>query len=129
MRMLATALSLLLGAPGAPGAPDALADGFGCDPAHVERAFNEPVNVEGPLSPREVEERELNQAPVEDSSASLALGLLTADWELFKDKMHPGDCIFAFKTGATSWQALRGRKGYILVRGGKLIDAFVTSRS
>ena len=43
----------------------------------------------------------------------------------FKSKMKLGDCMMYFDTTPESWKKLRGRKGYVIVRSGKVIDAFV----
>jgi hypothetical protein len=53
-------------------------------------------------------------------------GFGNAEWLSFKSKIRPGDKILDFSSSAHSWQNLAGRAGYILVRGGKVIDTLVT---
>jgi hypothetical protein len=53
-------------------------------------------------------------------------GFLNAQWEALKSAMQPDDELYAFHSSPESWQALAGRRGYALVRDGKVIREVVT---
>ncbi|MCO4321238.1 hypothetical protein [Aliidiomarina quisquiliarum] len=61
-----------------------------------------------------------------DGVQRLPFGRINAEWEKFKSRVVSGDCIFFFTTDETTWEALHGREGYLLVRDGEPVDAIVT---
>ena len=50
-------------------------------------------------------------------------------WEDFKNKIKPGDCLMYFSTNTESWEQLRGRSGYLILRSREIVDVFIVSLS
>jgi len=53
-------------------------------------------------------------------------GGLHREWEALKAAMQPGDELYAFHSSPESWHALAGRRGFALVRNGKVVRKVVT---
>jgi hypothetical protein len=53
-------------------------------------------------------------------------GFLNAQWEALKAAMLPEDELYAFHSSPESWQARAGRRGFALVRNGKVVRRVVT---
>jgi hypothetical protein len=89
--------------------------------------------VSGPLRVEDVESRALEQAHQDARTLpQLPLrpfGYAHARWQQFVAGRQPGDEIIEFRSGATSWRALAGRRGYARLRNGCLADIFLIERN
>jgi len=43
------------------------------------------------------------------------------------DAMQPGDEIRSFRSPTQSWKSRRGRRGFVVLRGGKLVKVLLTA--
>lgn len=100
-----------------------------CDPSIVASFFDEPVDVSGPFSIEEVEQRQLIEFKVDGDRKVLPFGRINESWQDFKSQILPGDCLFFYRSADESWDALHGREGYILFRNGAPVDAILTQVS
>jgi hypothetical protein len=48
-----------------------------------------------------------------------------ADWEAMKQKIQPGDRLYAYCTSKQSWRICMGSEGIELVRDGQIIDCIL----
>lgn len=73
--------------------------------------------VRGPLTVREVQKElaEAGRRPAE-----------VPGWREIKAKFRRGDEIYFYKTDRQSWAELRGREGYVAIRGIKIVDFALT---
>jgi hypothetical protein len=53
-------------------------------------------------------------------------GFNNGAWIAFKLQAQPGDKFHPFASSPESWSKLRGRAGYVLMRGDEMVDIFVT---
>jgi hypothetical protein len=56
-------------------------------------------------------------------------GNANGKWLEFKQRAKPGDCIVLFSTNPGTWERQEGRKGYALLREGRIVDTFVMLRN
>ena len=68
----------------------------------------------------------VNLYPDDGRVPHVPFGLRNADWLRFKSKTQPGDTLYFYSTSPESWEHLAGRAGYVLVRGGEVVDTFNT---
>ena len=47
-------------------------------------------------------------------------------WEKFKTGIRPGDELWYFCSPAETWQQLAGRRGYAILRDGRVVDHVLT---
>ena len=73
--------------------------------------------VRGPLTVREVR-KELTEA-------DRKLGEVPG-WRELKPKLKQGDKLCFYKTDLRSWGELRGREGYVAIRGNEVIGRLLT---
>ena len=57
----------------------------------------------------------------------IPFGYCNREWEALKAKMEAGDEIWFWSTDEESWTKLMGWEGMALVRGGEVIDFFMTA--
>ena len=48
------------------------------------------------------------------------------EWEQFKRLVRPGDCLMFFRSNLHSWEHAFGSEGYVLVRGGNIVEFLAT---
>lgn len=53
-------------------------------------------------------------------------GGVVREWEALKAAMQPGDELYLFHSSPETWRALAGRRGFALVRNGKVVREVVT---
>ncbi|MCX5643232.1 MAG: hypothetical protein NTZ17_00885 [Phycisphaerae bacterium] len=81
--------------------------------------------VRGPLTVKEVQ-KELTQDAERASSRGLRIIPGGPEWKELKAKLERGDQLYFYKTDRQSWGELRGREGYVAIRGNEVIDDFLT---
>lgn len=59
----------------------------------------------------------------------VAFGFQHAAWCAFRAQIQPGDALWEYVSPPMTWRRLCGRQGLALMRGGKLIDSFLTCMS
>jgi len=100
-----------------------------CDSSIVAPFFDEPVEVFGPFSVEEVEQRQMVEIVVDGDRKMVPFGYINESWQDLKAQMLPGDCLFFYRSDDASWEALHGREGYILFRDNAPVDAILTKVS
>jgi hypothetical protein len=98
----------------------------GCDPEAAFESFEGQISFEGPFSAAEIEERQIRDASERDVDPRNPFGNLQELWDDLKAKSRSSDCFYFFSSDAPSWQELRGRRGYALLRAKEVIGAIVT---
>jgi hypothetical protein len=53
-------------------------------------------------------------------------GYLQREWDALRSEMREGDELWEFASPQSSWDALAGRAGVALVRGGQVLSQIVT---
>jgi hypothetical protein len=81
--------------------------------------------VRGPLTVKEVQ-NELTEDAKRASTGGRRVIPGGPEWEELKAKLKRGDQLYFYKTDRQSWQELRGREGYVAIRGNEVIDDFLT---
>jgi len=51
------------------------------------------------------------------------------EWNRFKSQMRNGDELWYYDSGGHSWACIRGRRGYAIVRDGRVIASYLTAIS
>ena len=82
--------------------------------------------VRGPLTVREIQ-KELNehaaQIRAEGGGPVIPGG---PEWKQLKAKLKPGDELYFYKTDLRSCGELRGREGYVAIRGNDVVGSLLT---
>jgi len=81
--------------------------------------------VRGPLTVKDAQ-KELTQDAERASSRGLRIVPGGPEWEALKAKLKRGDKLYFYKTDRQSWRELRGREGYVAIRGNEVIGDFLT---
>jgi hypothetical protein len=81
--------------------------------------------VRGPLTVREVH-RELSETARSQSSWGSWVIPGGLEWKQLKAKLKQGDELWFYKTDLQSWGELRGRAGYVAIRGNEVIGSLLT---
>ncbi len=81
--------------------------------------------VRGPLTVAQVQE-ELAEDAGRQSGAGERVIPGGPEWKQLKAKLKRGDELYFCRTDPESWSELRGREGYIGIRGNEVIGFFLT---
>lgn len=78
-----------------------------------------------------VEQAEAEHLVQDDGLGPLpvAFGFRHAAWCAFRAQLQPGDQLWEYVSPPQIWRLLCGRRGLVLMRGGKPVDSFLTAMS
>lgn len=95
--------------------------------------FSSPYSVSSPLTIAEIEKHEMQKTTamlkMRADLPKVPFAFMHGEWLSFKSRLRPGDEIVAFNSGGDSWHHLAGEMGYAMLRGGCVIETFVTMRN
>jgi len=86
-------------------------------------SFSEQLSIE------EIERIEATVISLNGAEKNVPFGLINSSWGKIKEDYRAGDCLLSFTTDDSSWNALAGRAGYILVRDNKIVSIILTEIS
>lgn len=93
----------------------------------IDECFPRGTSFSNPLTVQEVERRE---TPIRDAArpdhSMMPFGSEHSNWQNFKKTMRSGDQLIAFDFPKEFWKNECGRKGYAIVRNGKVANVIVT---
>ena len=83
--------------------------------------------VPPPPAPAEPEEGPLrHRLTIEEAEATIGACAEGISWQKLKTAMQPGDELWSFHSPSSTWKALCGRAGVVLVRDGEIQMEIVT---
>lgn len=95
--------------------------------------FSSSYSVSQPMTIEEIEKHEMEKTTamlkMRDDLPKVPFAFMHGEWLSFKSRLRPGDEIVAFNSGGDSWHHLAGEMGYAMLRGGCVIETFVTMRN
>jgi hypothetical protein len=95
----------------------------------VQKEFGPTIVLGEVLELQKIEQKYLMPVIVGGKKQLLPFGERNSAWLEFKSIYRLGDCVVYFESDRESWANLSGRRGYVLIRNGKAIDAFIYARS
>ena len=93
----------------------------------IQRRDTGPVGPVTMTATNEYQERPVSIEEIDELIGPAQHGRFGIEARSFRERVKPGDTVIEFCTPRSSWQALAGRAGYQIVRGGKVIATLITA--
>ena len=92
-----------------------------------KNVWGEGAIISGPLDPRAVEKKELENVPSYASGApKLAFGYQNSEWKWLVRDMQAGDTLHFYSMDDEAKRSLSAEEGYAIIRDGKIVAKIAT---